>query len=102
MLANHIWSIAGDDSRADISATFLQPFFSHTTPSATTYTINTETSYDWIGENWLVPINLQVSQLTKLGRQPISIGAGARYYVVRPDGGPEWGIRTVLTLLFPK
>ena len=25
-LGNHIWSVAGDDDRADINATFLQPF----------------------------------------------------------------------------
>ena len=34
MLANHIWSFAGNDARNDISSTFLQPFFSHTTPTA--------------------------------------------------------------------
>ncbi|EJL30161.1 hypothetical protein PMI02_02064, partial [Novosphingobium sp. AP12] len=44
-LANHIWSFAGKDTRGDVSATFIQPFFSHTTPKATTYSINTETSY---------------------------------------------------------
>ena len=25
-LVNHIWSVAGDDDRSDISSTFLQPF----------------------------------------------------------------------------
>ena len=34
-LANHIWSFAGSDSAPDISATFLQPFVSFTTKSAT-------------------------------------------------------------------
>ena len=28
ILANHIWSVAGDSDRSDISATYLQPFFS--------------------------------------------------------------------------
>jgi hypothetical protein len=31
-LTNHIWSFAGDDRRADVNATFLQPFLSYTTP----------------------------------------------------------------------
>jgi hypothetical protein len=26
MLPNHIWSLAGDDDRADISSTLIQPF----------------------------------------------------------------------------
>jgi hypothetical protein len=34
VLANHIWSFAGDDARSDVNATFLQPFISYTTPDA--------------------------------------------------------------------
>lgn len=102
LLANHIWSIGGNDARSKISATFLQPFYSHTTAKATTFILNTETSYDWIGDHWVVPINFTVAQLTKLGKQPIQFGIGARYYVEKPTGGPDWGIRLVLTLLFPK
>ena len=30
-LANHIWSVAGDSDRADVSSTFLQPFLAYTT-----------------------------------------------------------------------
>jgi hypothetical protein len=102
LLANHIWSIAGDDSRADVSSTFLQPFFSHTTPGATTYSLNTEASYDWLGEQWIVPINVTVTQLLKLGDQPVSVGGGVKYYAEKPAGGPDWGVRLVFTLLFPQ
>lgn len=101
-LGNHIWSVAGDADRNDISTTFLQPFYSYTTPKATTYSVNTETSYDWTNEAWTVPINVSVSQLARVGKQPISLGLGARYYVEKPRGGPDWGVRTSLTLLFPK
>lgn len=101
-LGNHIWSIAGDDSRADISATFLQPFFSHTTAGATTYTLNTETTYDWRGDQWTIPINATVTQLMKLGDQPISVGGAFRYYAEKPVGGPDWGFRVIVTLLFPQ
>src|SRR5690606_35229836 len=45
MLANHIWSFAGDETRNDISSTFLQPFVSYTTKDAWTFTLNTESSY---------------------------------------------------------
>src|SRR5262249_22601200 len=47
LLANHIWSVAGDDNRPPISTTFLQPSFSHTTKSALTIAINAESTYDW-------------------------------------------------------
>ena len=102
LLANHIWSIAGNDGRPNISATFLQPIFSHTTASSTTFGLNAEASYDWIGDNWLVPVNFTVTHLTRMGDQRISVGGGLRYYVERPDGGPEWGFRLIFTLLFPR
>jgi hypothetical protein len=101
-LANHVWSFAGQSNRADISATFLQPFLSYTTKAATTYTLNTESTYDWNADQWTVPINLSVSQLVRFGRQPVSFAFGARGYVDRPAGGPDWGLSLTVTFLFPK
>ena len=102
MLANHIWSYAGNDDLPDVNATFLQPFCSYTWKTATTLGMNTESTYDWTGEQWTVPINLFVSQVLKFGEQPVQFTAGPRYYVESPDGGPEWGARFVVTFLFPK
>ncbi len=102
MLANHIWSYAGDGDRDDINATFLQPFISYTFPTLTTLTFNTESTYDWTNQEWTVPLNLQVSQLLKFGGMPVQIALGGRYYAQSPDGGPEWGVRFVITFLFPK
>ena len=101
-LANHLWDFAGDDDRAPVNATFLQPFVSYTTPQATTFTCNVESTYDWNGNQWSVPFNFIVSQLVKLGDQPVQFSAGVRYYAEKPDGGPEWGLRLGLTFLFPK
>lgn len=102
LLANHIWSVAGSDTRPDVSSTFLQPFLAYTTKGATTYGINTESTYDWESEQWSVPINVTVAQLVRIGRQPVSFTLGGRYYVARPKFGPDWGVRFVTTLLFPK
>ncbi len=102
ILANHIWSFAGSDQRSDISTTFLQPFLSYTTKTYTTLGVNTESTYDWKNEQWLVPINLSVSQLVKFGKQPVSFALGTRSYVEGPTGGPDWGLRFSVTLLFPK
>lgn len=102
-LANHIESFAGDGDRADISATFLQPFLTYVTATQTTFAINTESTYDWEAEKWSVPINLTVSQLLKLGGQIFQIGGGVRYWAQSPQNGPDdWGLRLQLTLLFPR
>jgi hypothetical protein len=102
VLANHIWSYAGQGSSAEVNATFVQPFVSYTTKSFTTFGLNTESTYDWSKHQWTVPLNLSVSQLVKIGGQPVQFSLGGRYYAEKPDGGPDWGVRFVVTLLFPK
>jgi hypothetical protein len=47
VLAGHLWSVAGNDKRSDVSATTLQPFFSYTTKTHTTIGAYTESVYDW-------------------------------------------------------
>jgi hypothetical protein len=102
MLVNHVWSFAGNDRRQDVSATFMQPFLSYTTKTHTTFSLNTETSYDWKNHQGTVPINAMLSQLVKLGPMPLQFQLGFRYYAERPSGGPDWGLRFTVTFLFPK
>ena len=102
VLANHLWSYAGDESRSEVNATFIQPFLSYITSTKTTFTVNAESTYDWTGQQWNVPVNLVISQLFKVGKQPMQAFVGGRYYVEGPEGGPEWGLRAGLVLLFPK
>jgi hypothetical protein len=101
-LANHVWSVYNSDSHEEVNATFLQPFLAYTWPTATTLTLNTETTYDWTAEEWNVPIALLVSQVVKIGDQPVQFQFGGRFYAESPDGGAEWGLRFTITLLFPK
>ena len=103
VLANHIESFAGEDDRADISATFVQPFVSYITKTKTTLGLQTESTYDWENEQWSVPVNATVSQLLKIGPQIFQFQIGARYWAEHGDNGPEgWGVRAGVTFLFPK
>ncbi len=103
MLMNHIWSFAGPSERTDINATFIQPFVTYTTPTAWTFTLQTESTYDWEGEQWNVPIAAQIAKLTKIGGQLVQFQAGPRYYAASIDTGPEgWALRFNVVLLFPK
>ncbi|SFV57398.1 Possible neuromedin U precursor [hydrothermal vent metagenome] len=107
ILANHIWSTGGSNKVVGrISNTFVQPFFTYTTPGAMSATLMTETTYNWEasdGNAWTVPLFLVVTQVGKIGEQLISYGAGVKYYAKSPDGGPQgWGARFVFTMMFPK
>jgi hypothetical protein len=102
VLANHVWDVAGKGDRVHVSASFLQPFLSYTTKTAWTYTINSESAYDFEGGNWAIPINAMISKLTSIGGQKISLQGGVRYWAASPTGGPDdLGYRFAVTFLFP-
>jgi len=101
-LVNHVWSFAGESGREDVNRSFLQPFVSYTTKTFTSLGLNTESSYDWERGQLTLPINLFTQQLLKVGKQPISLQLGGRYYAEGPSGAPEWGLRFQVSFLFPK
>src|SRR5438067_10567060 len=104
-LMNQLWSVATEEHRSSLSQMFLQPFLSYTTKTHTTFTLNTESTANWNNTpgdaKWTVPLNFQLSQILKIGKQPISIGVGGRYYADSPRYGPDWGVRFIVTLLYP-
>ncbi len=103
LLAAHVWSVAGNENRNDVSATTLQPFFSYTTKSHTTIGAYTESVYDWKGKQWSVPLIVQAGQLFKIGSQILQLAVAGKYWADSPDNGPEgWGLRVQLTFLFPQ
>jgi hypothetical protein len=102
-LVNHIWSTGGAGT-ANINSTFLQPFLTYTTQSHTSFTLQTESSYNWEANSnrWSVPVHFLVAQLFRIGNQPLQFQIGARYWATSPDSGAHgWGVRSTLTLLFP-
>jgi hypothetical protein len=102
-IANHVWSVAGNDNRSDINSTYIQPFLAYNTPTAWTFNMNTESTYDWESEQWSVPVNFMVSKVRHFGEQMVSIQGGVRYWVEGTDSGPEGlGLRFTVTLLFPE
>lgn len=100
-LTNYLVSIAGDEDRADVNALFLQPFLAKAIGKGRTVTLNFESTYDLEGDTWNAPFNVTYSKVTLIGDQRVSFAGGARYYVETPSGGPDWGLRFVVTLLFP-
>jgi hypothetical protein len=103
-LVNHVASFAGDDDAPDLNQTFLQPFLAHTGESAVTFTIQSESTANWeapSGEEWSIPLNVVVSKVARFGPFPASYGAGAGVYLASPDGGPEWKLRSTVTLMLP-
>src|SRR5438874_10174004 len=104
-LMNQLWSVVIEEHRSSLSQMFLQPFLSYTTKTHTTFTLNTESTANWNNPpgdaKWTVPLNFQVSQILKIGKQPISLQIVGKYYADSPRYGPDWGVRFIVTLLYP-
>jgi hypothetical protein len=100
--ARQIWSVAGHRDRADVRSTYIQPFVAYTTKSAWTYSLNTESTYDWVGKQWSVPIHFEVTKVVRAGRQPVLFGGAFRCWAATFPGGPQaCGVRFIVTPLFP-
>jgi len=105
ILMNQLWSVVIEEHRSSLSQMFLQPFFSYTTKTHTTFTLRTESTANWDNTpgdaKWTVPVIGTVAQILKIGKQPISIGVAGKYYADTPRYGPDWGVRFIVTLLYP-
>ena len=104
VLVNQLWSFAGNQKRDKVSQMLLQPFVAHTSKSAVTLSLNSETTANWEAdsEKWSVPINMAVSKLSSFGPFPASYKVGAGVYVAGPESGPEWQLRCEIAILLPR
>jgi hypothetical protein len=104
-LFNQVWSVAGDANRSDISSAFLQPFISYGFTGGLTIGVSSENAYDWKSKQLVSGLaTLNMSQIFKIaGSQLASISLSpVVYYANANIKRPEWGVRTSLTLIFPK
>ncbi|MEW6587030.1 MAG: neuromedin U [Nitrospirota bacterium] len=106
VLAQNLWSFAGESDRPHVNQMLLQLFINHnfrggwyvcSTPIITA-NWNAEKSSD----TWTVPVGGGGGKLFKIGKQPMNAQLQAFYNVDRPTFGPEWTLRFQLQFLFPK
>ncbi|HHP7232945.1 MAG TPA: neuromedin U [Xenococcaceae cyanobacterium] len=105
VLANQVWSFAGDSERQEVSQFLIQPFVNYSLPdgwtigSAPTITANWNADED---DKWTVPVGLSLSKLFTIGTQPATLALGGFYNVESPTFGPDWTLRLQFTLLYPR
>jgi hypothetical protein len=103
MLANQVWSYAGDSDRSDVNYTFVQPFLAFSTPSAYTLSLQAESIYDWEAEKWSIPVTAALAKLVRWGKLPVSLSAGVGYWAESPNSGPEgFRFRLQANFVLPK
>ena len=102
-LVNQLWSYAGDKNRTDINQLFFQPFFVKNYKSGAGLNIQSEMTFNWKAGATTVFLMPAVTGITKLGKQTISLVVGPRIPLSGPTATkPDFGLRGVLTFVFPK
>jgi len=103
LLANQVWSVAGDENRADVNQMYLQPFITHNWKSGAGLTVNTEMTQNWEAGTTNAFINVMAGGLTKFGNQLVQLQIGPRIHVAAPEGSKSrFGVRSALIFVFPK
>ena len=82
---------------------YAQPFVNYVTSSAWTYSLNTQSNYNYDARRMSNPMNFTISKLEKIGNTPTQLTLGARYNISSIPGGPQgWGARAAITFVIPQ
>ena len=103
-LLNNIWSFAGDSSRSYVNQMLFQPFVNYNLGRGLAIGSVPILTANWAapsGQEWIVPLGAQVSQIIPIGKVPVNFLLGGYYNVVKPDNGPKWSLHFQIALLFP-
>lgn len=102
-LVNQIWSVAGSNDRSDVNQMFVQPFFVYNWKSGAGAGGNFEITQNWEGNSTAIFFNPTISGITKLGTQMVQLAIGPRIPISVPEASrPDFGIRAVVSFVFPK
>lgn len=94
---SHLWDVGGWQDGA-FSTTNIQPLAVLLLGDGWAVASEPIMSYDWIADQWTIPLNIQISRTVTLGNTPLKIELEFNYYVEQSDAfGPQWMIALNLT-----
>ena len=104
-LAQHWWSVAGDDDRSSVNQTNIQYFISYKLRNQWSIGASPNISVDWSGDGSPtvnLPVGIGINKTTFIGELPVRIGLEATRYIVHDSSiKPEWGARLSFTVVVP-
>jgi hypothetical protein len=103
LLANQIWSVAGDKNRADVNQLYVQPILVYNWKSGAGINMVAEYTQNWETNTSNVVLTPTVNGITKLGSQLVQLAIGPLIPIVGPSKTrAEYGMRASINFLFPK
>ena len=102
-LANQLWSGSGTVKAYEINQMFVQPFITYNWKSGAGAGGSFEWTQAWNTNTTSIYFMPNISGVTKLGKQIVSLSVAPRIPVSVPNSSrPDFGVRAVLVLVFPK
>jgi hypothetical protein len=102
-LMNQLWSIAGNDDRADVNQMFIQPFLVYNWKSGAGANLILEITENWEAKTTQVTFIPSISAVTKFGKQIVQFVIGPRIPLAGPSTSrPDFGVRAGVSFVFPK
>ena len=98
---SHQWRVAGSNHAA-YSTSQLQVFYKYLPGGGWNVGTSPIMNYDWIDDQWTVPLNLTVGKTVRMGSVPVKLELEYNYYVEQPDAfGPKWMVGFNITPVVP-
>jgi len=87
---SHQWDVAGWGGNS-FNTTQIQPIIKFLPGGGWSIGSSPIMNYNWMSEEWTVPINLTIGKTIQIGKTPVKLELEANYYFEHPDAyGPEW------------
>ena len=99
MLVNQLWDTGGP---ADISSMFIQPFLAKGLGKGRTLSIQARAPITGKPRSGPSPSTFCTARFPSGETQMVSNQFGVGWYATSPSGGPDWQLRYMMVLLFPK
>jgi len=80
----------------------VQPFVWWTSATALTVGGEAEATYDWRTAEWRTLLHVGGSQVITVNTRSASVGLYVRAFPGGDLDSPQWGLRFVVTLVFPR
>jgi hypothetical protein len=102
-LAYQVWSVGDDPNQKAVSKAYINPAVTWISRDGFNIGVNTETECNWLeeGTQCSVPVNFVVGHPFRINKgMDIHVATGARYYAVRTENDPYWGLRLEISFIF--
>ncbi len=106
VLYRHLWSFAGEDDRADVNQSLLQPWVVYSLNEEwyvlTELVITANWEEDDSDQRFVVPVGGGIGRVFYIGKQAVDVSLSYYHNIEKPDAGAEDVIRFSVNFLWPK